>query len=129
MTNMELDRFIAEIERAISDKIDFLGGFCMSDKLKKLMALDVDFLTPAQVGEVMGTDAHALRVTVREHPERIPFPFFVCGNRVKFPKIPFLAFLGVDVSALLEEVSPARFYAEFGETARLCDCATHISPK
>jgi len=72
----------------------------MSETLRELIALDRDYFVPAQVAEVLGMDAQAIRILGRRSPERLPFPVIVSGSRVKIPKIPFLKYMGVDVSAL-----------------------------
>ena len=72
----------------------------MSETLRELIALNRDYFVPAQVAEVLGMDAQAIRILGRGSPERLPFPVIVSGSRVKIPKIPFLKYMGVDVSAL-----------------------------
>ena len=72
----------------------------MSETLRELIALNRDYFVPAQVAEVLGMDAQAIRILGRRSPERLPFPVIVAGSRVKIPKIPFLRYMGVDVSAL-----------------------------
>lgn len=72
----------------------------MSELLRELIALERDYFVPAQVAEVLGMDAQAIRILGRRNPERLPFPVIVSGVRVKIPKIPFLKYMGVDVQAL-----------------------------
>ena len=55
-----------------------------------------EFLTPAQVAAVLGTDQQAIRVAARQEPERLGFPTIIIGSRVKIPKRAFLKFMGGD---------------------------------
>lgn len=61
--------------------------------LKDIEQMDVMTLTPAQVADVLGADAQAIRVTARSHPEWLGYPVTCSGNRVKIPRIPFIKFL------------------------------------
>ena len=65
--------------------------------LQDLIESPKDFFTPGEVGDVLGCDPHTLRLTARQRPELMQFPFTIQGNRVKFPKLPFLRFMGVAV--------------------------------
>lgn len=59
------------------------------------------FLTASDIAPVIGVRATDLRETARQHPESLGFPV-TCPTEhtVKFPRKPFLAFLG-------EEEKPA----------------------
>ena len=46
---------------------------------------------------MLGCDPQALRIIARQRPELMQFPFQIVGNRVKFPKRPFLRYMGVRV--------------------------------
>ena len=65
--------------------------------LDDIKAIDREFLTPAQVAEIMGCDAQDIRVTARERPDLLGFPVCIIKSRMKIPRIPFLRFMGVDV--------------------------------
>lgn len=65
--------------------------------LDDIKAIDREFLTPAQVAEIMGCDPQDIRVTARERPDMLGFPVYVIGSRTKIPRIPFLKFMGIDV--------------------------------
>nr|DAL70081.1 MAG TPA: excisionase [Caudoviricetes sp.] len=65
--------------------------------LQDLISYPKDFFTPQQVGDVLGCDPQALRIIARQRPELMQFPFQIVGNRVKFPKRPFLRYMGVRV--------------------------------
>jgi hypothetical protein len=54
------------------------------------------FFTPADIGPVLGSDPQTIRVTARQQPERLGFPFTFSGSRMKIPRIPFLRFLGIE---------------------------------
>ncbi len=64
--------------------------------LEELRRSDRIFLTPAEVAPILGCDPQTVRVTARQCPERLGFPFTFCGNRMKIPRIPFLRFLGAE---------------------------------
>lgn len=61
--------------------------------LDDLKRIDREFLTPAQVAEVLGCDPHGIRVWARQRPEGLGFPVCVVGSRTKIPKRPFIQFM------------------------------------
>ena len=61
--------------------------------LDDLKRLDREFLTPAQVAEVLGCDPHGIRVWARQRPEGLGFPVCLVGSRTKIPKRPFIQFM------------------------------------
>ena len=63
--------------------------------LDDLKRIDREFLTPAQVAEILNCSAHGVRVWARQKPEQLGFPVCIVGSRVKIPKRPFLRFMGV----------------------------------
>ena len=65
--------------------------------LDDIRKIDREFLTPAQVAEVLGCDPHGIRVWARQRPEGLGCPVSIVGHRIKIPKVPFLRFMGVDV--------------------------------
>lgn len=65
--------------------------------LQDLISYPKDFFTPQQVGDVLGCDPQNLRIMARQRPELMRFEFQIVGNRVKFPKRPFLRYMGVRV--------------------------------
>lgn len=71
----------------------------MTWTLEMIAASDLAVLTPAQVADVLGCDPHWIRVASRDNPALLQFPVQRVGNRVKIPRIPFLRFLGVEISA------------------------------
>ena len=52
-----------------------------------------DFLSPTEVGNILHSDPQSIRVTARQRPELIGYPFTFSGNRMKIPRIGFLAWL------------------------------------
>lgn len=52
------------------------------------------FLVPAEVAEVLESDAQTIRMTARETPELIGYAFTFSGNHMKIPRVPFLRWLG-----------------------------------
>jgi hypothetical protein len=63
--------------------------------LDDIKAIDREFLTPAQVAEILNCSAHGVRIWARQRPEQLGFPVCIVGSRVKIPKRPFLRFMGV----------------------------------
>lgn len=61
--------------------------------LDDLKRIDREYLTPAQVAEVLGCDAQDVRVAARECPERLGFPVCVIGSRTKVPRRAFIAWM------------------------------------
>ena len=60
--------------------------------LKEIESMDREMLTPAIVAAVLGTDQQELRMQARERPDLLGFPTICIGNRVKIPKVGFLAY-------------------------------------
>lgn len=65
--------------------------------LADIQASDKAFLTPTEVGSVLGTDPQTIRVMARQKPELVGFNFTFVGNRMKIPRIAFLRFMGIEV--------------------------------
>ena len=63
--------------------------------LDDLKRLDREFLTPAQVAEILNCSAHGIRIWARQKPEQLGFPVCIIGSRIKIPRRPFLRFMGV----------------------------------
>ncbi len=63
--------------------------------LEELAASKKPFFTPCDICGVLGCDPQTLRLTARQQPGRLGFPVVLLGNRTKFPRIPFLEFMGV----------------------------------
>lgn len=62
--------------------------------LTEIKQSDELFLTAADIAPVLGCNPDKLRAQARGKPELLGFPVTVIGSRVKFPRRPFLAFLG-----------------------------------
>ncbi len=65
--------------------------------LQEIIQSDKDFLTPADICEILGSNPQTIRVTARQHPDLLGFSFTFVGNRMKISRIPFLRFLGAEV--------------------------------
>ena len=61
--------------------------------LDDLKRIDREFLTPAQVAEILNCSAHGVRVWARQRPEQLGFPVCIIGTRVRIPKRPFIQFM------------------------------------
>lgn len=66
--------------------------------LEDLINMDKPFLTPADIAGVLGSNPQTIRVAARQRPDLIGFTYTFVGNRMKIPRIPFLRFMGVDIS-------------------------------
>lgn len=65
--------------------------------LAEIAAYEREFLTPAEVAPLLGTDPQSIRVAARKNPERLGFPVVVIGSRTKIPRLPLLRHFGVNV--------------------------------
>lgn len=61
--------------------------------LKEIESLDKEMLVPAEIAEVLGSDPQTIRWQARKEPWKLGFPIIVVGNRVKIPRLAFLAFI------------------------------------
>ena len=58
--------------------------------LAELRKSDKDVLTPADISDVLGSDPETIRITARQRPELIGYPYTFTGNRMKIPRAAFL---------------------------------------
>ena len=70
--------------------------------LDDLKRLDREYLTQAQVADVLGCDAQDVRVAARKCPERLGFNVAVIGTRVKVPRLAFIRWMEGDWQITLE---------------------------
>jgi hypothetical protein len=61
--------------------------------LDDLKRIDREFLTPAQVAEILNCSAHGVRIWARQRPEQLGFPVCVIGHRTKIPRRAFVAWM------------------------------------
>ena len=61
--------------------------------LDDLRKIDREFLTPAQVAEILGCDPQGIRVWARQRPEGLGFPVCIVGSRTKIPRRAFVAWM------------------------------------
>ena len=64
--------------------------------ITELQKSDKAFLIPTDISAILGVDPHSIRIMARDCPDRLGFPVVRIGTRTKIPRIPFLAFLGVE---------------------------------
>lgn len=69
----------------------------MQGKIEQLQAMDKTFLSPREISPILGSDPQTIRVTARQRPDLLGFPFTFVGNRMKIPRLPFLQFLGAQI--------------------------------
>lgn len=62
------------------------------EKLTELIASDAVMITPKDAGVVLGV--HQSYITDDARLNRLPFPAYVSGNRVKIPRAAFLKWGG-----------------------------------
>ena len=74
--------------------------------IEEIRNSDKAFLTASDIAPIIGTTPQALRITARHYPERLGFPA-ICPTEhsVKFPRKPFLAFLGEEEKPTEKTVS------------------------
>ena len=53
------------------------------------------WLTPADIAPILRCDPQCIRVQAQQDPSKLGYPVIVIGKRVRIPRIPFLAYLGV----------------------------------
>lgn len=61
--------------------------------LEEIRASGKTVLTPGDVAEVLAADPQDIRLTAREHPERLGFSVAVIGTRTKIPRVAFLRWM------------------------------------
>lgn len=61
--------------------------------LDDLRSMDREFLTPAEVGAVLGCDPQSIRVQAATEPWRLGYPVTRVGSRTKIPRLAFIKFL------------------------------------
>ena len=66
--------------------------------IAEIQASDKVFLTPGDIGPVLGSTPHTIRVIARQRPDLIGYEFTFTGNRMKIPRIPFLRFIGASIT-------------------------------
>jgi hypothetical protein len=69
----------------------------MRKSIQDIIALERDYLTPAEIAGVLGSDPQTIRVAARTEPKRLGFPVVVIGSRVKIPRTAFLRYMGVEI--------------------------------
>lgn len=61
--------------------------------LSEIENYERDWLTPAQVAPVLGTDPMWIRWQAKRDPSKLGFPVVVISTRTKIPRLPFLNFM------------------------------------
>ena len=61
--------------------------------LDDIRKIDREFLTPAQVAEILGCDPQGIRVWARQRPDGLGFPVCVVGSRTKIPRRAFISWM------------------------------------
>ena len=62
----------------------------------EIKASTADYLTTEQIAPVLGANPDTIRRQAREAPELLGVPAVVLGRRVRFPRLAFLKFMGVE---------------------------------
>lgn len=62
--------------------------------IEELKRSDKVCITPVEAAKHLNCNDQVLRVTAKQRPEMVGFPFTFVGNRMKIPRVPFLRFLG-----------------------------------
>lgn len=58
---------------------------------QEILSSTKDVLTPADIAPVLGCDPQKIRIQAKQIPESIPFRFMFIGNRMKIPRLGFIA--------------------------------------
>lgn len=69
-------------------------GYTLSELTAKT---DREWYTADEICSVLNMDPQTLRLTAKQRPYLLAFPVLVTGTRVRFPRIPFLRYMGVDI--------------------------------
>lgn len=64
--------------------------------IQAIMNTDKEFLSPADIAPILGSDPQTIRDTARQRPELLGFEFTFVGNRMKIPRTSFLRWLGIN---------------------------------
>jgi len=71
--------------------------------LKEIRAIPREYLTPAEIAAVFGTDPQDIRDRVwkdqKKHTNSLGFPVVIFGHRIKVPKQAFIKFMEGDGQA------------------------------
>ena len=71
--------------------------------LEEIRNSDKDVLTPADIAPILGSDPQTIRTAVRDDPELFGFKATLIGNRIKIPRLRFLAYLGYAEGVIAEK--------------------------
>ena len=71
------------------------------EEIRAIIDKPAAYLVATEVGPVLQLSDPAIRAQARAG--RLPFPAVVVGQRVRIPKIPFLRYLGYDVTIQTEK--------------------------
>lgn len=63
-----------------------------------------DYLTAKECAVVLKCDAQCLRSQIRTDPDSVGFPTTRIKHRIRIPKNPFLAFMGMTEETLIERI-------------------------
>lgn len=61
--------------------------------LSDLENIPREWLTPAEIASVLGTDPNMIRWQAHNEPEKLGFPIILIGTRTKIPRMPFIKFM------------------------------------
>lgn len=61
--------------------------------LKEIIAMDKDFLTPAEVAGVLNCAPQLIRYQAAKEPTLLGFHFCKVGNRIKIPRESFIKWM------------------------------------
>ena len=61
--------------------------------LEQIKASDKQMLVPSDINEVLGCDAHSIRLQARDDPRKLGFNVVVIGTRTLIPRVPFVQYI------------------------------------
>lgn len=61
--------------------------------LEEIKMSDKTMLVPTDVSQLLGCDAHSIRLQAQKDPDKLGFNVVVVGKRTLIPRIPFIKFM------------------------------------
>lgn len=61
--------------------------------LEEMETYDRDWLTCAQIAQVLGSDPYSIHLQAHSDSKKLGFPVTILHRRVKIPRIPFLMYM------------------------------------
>ncbi len=99
--------------------------------LQEIEKMDVEYLIPEQVGEILGCNAYSINVQVRDNPAELGFPTVKIGSRVKIPRLAFIRFMKGELPITgrgCRECNSDLLYEQVKQGNQYCKCCGRRLP-